>query len=52
MNPVFWVLIILAIVGLWFILAPIFRGIGKIILKIFKRAKDEIEIKESEDYFE
>ncbi len=28
MNPVFWVIVILLLVGLWFLLTPLFRALG------------------------
>ncbi len=53
MNPVFWLLVILAIAGAWFLLAPIFRGTGKIGINILNKAKDKMKPidneKESED---
>ncbi len=48
MNPVFWLLITLAVVGLWLILAPLFGGAGKIGVDLFSRAKNKMKIKDEE----
>ena len=52
MNPVFWFLVILALVGVWFILTPIFKRIGKSTTGMVDKAKkemfdDDIEGKEN-----
>lgn len=49
MNIVFWLLVIAALVLLWFCLSFAFKGIGAIALKLFNDAKEEItESKENE----
>lgn len=42
MNPVFWFLVILALVGVWFILTPIFKHIGKSTSHMVDKAKKEM----------
>lgn len=42
MNPVFWLLIAIATIFLWFLLAFLYRPIGKFFYRIFKDAFDEI----------
>lgn len=42
MNPVFYLLLILALVGAWFILAPIFRSIGGFFSGISDNAKNHM----------
>lgn len=42
MNIVFWLLIIIALVLVWFCLSFAFKGIGGIGLKLYNDAKDEI----------
>lgn len=51
MNPVFWILVILAFVTIWFALVPYFKRIGTFLLIKFYRAKKEMSTKkfESED---
>lgn len=52
MNPFFWLLVIIALVLLWFLLSFAYEGIGKIASKLFKDAMDEInkdETKENEN---
>lgn len=43
MNIVFWLLVIFALVLVWFCLSFAFQGIGSIGLKLFNDAKKEIE---------
>lgn len=53
MNPIFWLLVIAALILLWFLLSFAFEGIGSIAAKLFKDAMDEInkdETKENENY--
>lgn len=53
MNIVFWLLVIIALILLWFCLSFAFKGVGGIGLKLYNDAKDEItgknEIKESKE---
>lgn len=42
MNPVFWFLVILALVGVWFALVNLFRPLGKIILRNFSKVKEQM----------
>lgn len=42
MNPVFWLLIVIATIFLWFLLAFLYRPIGKFFYRIWKDAIDEI----------
>lgn len=42
MNIVFWLLIIIALVLVWFCLSFAFKDIGGIGLKLYNDAKDEI----------
>lgn len=52
MNIVFWLFIIIALVLVWFCLAPAFRRIGDMFYDMIGGAKKEIsdeETKESED---
>lgn len=48
MNPIFWVLVILAVILLWFLLAFLYRPIGRLFYRIWKDAINEINIKETE----
>ena len=43
MNIVFWLLVVLALVLVWFCLSFSFQGIGSIGLRLFNDAKKEIE---------
>lgn len=50
MNIVFWLLVIVALVFLWFCLSFAFKGIGGFFLKLFNDAKEEItESKETSE---
>lgn len=42
MNPAFILLIILGAIALWFVLAPVFRGIGSIISGLYRHAEYEM----------
>lgn len=46
MNIVFWLLVIIALVLLWFLLAFSYRGIGKFFRKLFDDAAGEINKKD------
>lgn len=39
MNPAFWLLVILALVGVWYLLSPIFRSIGAFFIGMNDNAK-------------
>ena len=42
MNPVFWLLIILAAVALWFLLAFVFYPLGRFLWRIVSDAIEEL----------
>lgn len=42
MNIVFWLLVVVALVLVWFCLSFAFKGLGGIGMKLFNGAKDEI----------
>lgn len=42
MNPVFWLLVILVLVGVWFALTPLFRLLGRTTLKNIFKAKEQM----------
>ncbi len=48
MNPVFWLLVILALVILWFILSFLFKQIGNLAVKTASHIKKEMLEDESE----
>lgn len=48
MNPVLLILIVLALIALWFLLAFLFKPLGSLIYKIFKDAMDEINEEDKE----
>lgn len=43
LNVVFYLLVIIAIVFLWFILSFLFKPIGKYIAELFKEAKENLK---------
>ena len=49
MNPVFIILVILAVIILWFLLSFVFFPLGKLIYRIGKDAIDEINREENEE---
>ena len=49
MNPVFVILVILAVIILWFLLSFVFFPLGKIIYRIGKDAIDEMNREENEE---
>lgn len=49
MNPVFVILVILAVIVLWFLLSFVFFPLGKIIYRIGKDAIDEINREENNE---
>lgn len=42
MNPIFWILVILATILLWFLLAFAYKPIGKLFCRIWNDAINEI----------
>lgn len=42
MNPVFWLLIVLAAVALWFLLAFVFYPLGRFLWRIGNDAMEEL----------
>lgn len=48
MNPMFWILVILAVILLWFLLAFLYRPIGRLFYRIWEDAINEINIKDTE----
>lgn len=46
MNPVFWLLVILVLVGIWFTLTPVFRLLGRTTLKNIFKAKEQMSDEE------
>lgn len=46
MNIVFWLLVIIAMVLGWFLMAFSYRGIGKFFRKIYDDAEEEINKKD------
>ena len=49
MNPVFVILVILAVIILWFLLSFVFFPLGKIIYRIGKDVIDEMNREENEE---
>ena len=49
MNPVFIILVILAVIVLWFLLSFVFFPLGKLIYRICKDAIDEMNREENEE---
>lgn len=49
MNMSFWILLIVILILLWFCLSFAFKYIGKIGLRLFDDAKDEILSEENEE---
>lgn len=49
MNPVFWLLVIIAAIALWFLSSILFRPLGKYVSKIFNDTVDIINDKEDEE---
>ena len=47
MNPVFWFLVILALVGVWFALTPVFRYIGKTTRNKIDKTKEVISTEDT-----
>ena len=49
MNPVFWLLIILAAVALWFLLAFVFYPLGRFLWRIGSDAMSELNKDDKEN---
>lgn len=49
MNIVFWILVVAALVLVWFCASPLFAIIGKYFLDLFNDAKDAIDEKNKEE---
>lgn len=46
MNPALLIIVLIALVALWFLLSFLFRPMGKFTYRIYKDAVDEINKKE------
>ena len=49
MNPAFVILVILAVIALWFLLSFVFFPLGKVIYRIGKDAIDEMNREENKE---
>lgn len=49
MNPVFWLLVVLAAIAVWFLGSFIFYPFGKYLYRVWKDAMNEIERDDKED---
>lgn len=49
MNPVFFILVLLAAVLVWFLLSFVFFPLGKLAYRLYKDAMDEINREDKED---
>lgn len=49
MNPVFFILVILAVILLWFLLSFAFRPFGMFLYRIWKDALDEMNKDDKEE---
>jgi hypothetical protein len=49
MNIVFYLLVIIALVGLWFVLTGMFTPLGKYMYKLYKDTKDVMTEEDKED---
>lgn len=49
MNPVFWLLVILALVLVWFCLGTCFKSAGGFLYNLFTRASEGMKDNETED---
>lgn len=49
MNPVFFILVILAVILLWFLLSFVFRPFGMFLYRIWKDALDEMNKEDKEE---
>ena len=43
MNAVFWLLIVVAVIFLWFVLSFLFKPIGEYIVNLIKDAKENMK---------
>ena len=48
--PVFWFLVILGLIGLWFLLAFSYKGIGRFFKRLFKDSVDAIVKDDLKDF--
>lgn len=48
MNIIFWILLLAAVVFLYFLLAFLFRPIGKFFMRLYKDAENEINKEDKE----
>lgn len=48
MNPVFWLLVVVAAVAVWFLCSFIFYPLGKYLYRVWKDAIDEMEREDKE----
>lgn len=49
MIPIFWVLVVIGCVLLWFLLAFIFRPLGKLFCRLWNDAMEEITKDDNDD---
>lgn len=49
MNIVFWLIVIIALVLIWFCLSFAFKGVGEVGLRLYNDAKKEISSDEEEE---
>lgn len=49
MNIFFWIIVILALILIWFLLAFAFKGIGWLAMRIFEDAVEELSKEEKEN---
>ena len=49
LNPVFWLLLIIAAFVLWLILSFVFKVIGNGITKVYDHTEDALDLKEKKD---
>ena len=49
MNPVFWLLVILAAVAVWFFVSMLFKPLGTYLFRIWKDAMKNLEIEEENE---
>ena len=52
MNVVFYLLLVTVIVLLWFTLAFLFKPVGKLFLRLFEDAKNEMSSEEENNFEE
>lgn len=43
MNIAFWIVVVVLLIGVWFLLHPYFGEIGDMSYGLYKRTKDEME---------